>query len=197
MHWRQPGDWPSVLGQHDLPTLADLGDQGRQPLSRFPDACGSHAMDCATSSTIEQVCSGPLSHRATLIPMATRPEPGYMVSATLQDALVAVPPALHTLLSAYRRRLEEQYGPRLVKLTLFGSYARGEAHADSDVDVAVVLDCIEGMPDRILPMEIAGELTIEHALVITPIVMSKDEMAFLRQREDLLAENLDREGIPI
>ncbi len=34
-------------------------------------------------------------------------------------------------------------------------------------------------------------------MAIAPIVLSKDEMAFLHQREDLLADNLDREGIPI
>jgi uncharacterized protein len=111
--------------------------------------------------------------------------------------LSAVPPAIQVLLSAYRRRLEEQYGPRLVHLMLFGSYARGEARADSDVDVTVVLDRIENPSERMLPMQIAGDLTVEYGLAIAPIVLSKDEMAFLHQREDLLAENLDREGIPI
>lgn len=108
-----------------------------------------------------------------------------------------MPPALQVLLSAYRRRLDEQYGPRLMQLILFGSYARGEARADSDVDVAVVLDRIERPSERMLPMEIAGDLTVEHGLALAPIVLSKDEMAFLHQREDLLAENLEREGIPI
>jgi predicted nucleotidyltransferase len=82
-------------------------------------------------------------------------------------------------------------------MTLFGSYARGQARADSDVDVAVVLDRIEDISERILPMEIAGDLIVEQGLVITPIVLSKDEMAFLRKREDLLADNLEREGISI
>lgn len=100
-------------------------------------------------------------------------------------------------LAAYRRRLEDQLGPRLVGLTLFGSYARGEARHDSDVDVAVVLDRIERLADRTLPMEIAGDLTVEHGLAITPIVLSRAEVALLREREDLLAENLDRDGIPI
>jgi uncharacterized protein len=111
--------------------------------------------------------------------------------------LFAVSPTIQTLLSAYRRRLEEQCGKHLVQLTLFGSYARGEARADSDVDVAVVLDRIERLSERTLPMKIAGDLTVEYGLVIAPIVLSKDEMAFLHQREDLLAENLDHEGIPI
>jgi hypothetical protein len=111
--------------------------------------------------------------------------------------LPLVNPALQALLAAYRRLLEEHLGDRLVKLTLFGSYARGDARAESDVDVAVVLDRIERQAERILPMELAGDLVISHGVVITPLVMSVSELELLHQREDLLAENLDREGIAI
>lgn len=37
------------------------------------------------------------------------------------------------------RRLRKRFGPRFVRLILFGSRARGDARPDSDVDVAVVL----------------------------------------------------------
>jgi predicted nucleotidyltransferase len=113
------------------------------------------------------------------------------------SALHPINPAVQNLLTAYRRRLEEQLGHRLVQLKLFGSYARGEARSDSDVDVAVVLDRIERASERMLPMEIAGDLMVEHGLVLMPLVLSVNELDFLRQREDLLAENLDREGIPV
>lgn len=118
-------------------------------------------------------------------------------SGTLAGALSALPPAIRTLLAAYRGRLEESLGARLVELRLFGSYARGEARAESDVDVAVVLDRIDGLEERTLPMEIAGELTVDYGLVIAPIVLSRAELSFLHAREDLLAENLDREGIAV
>ncbi len=39
-----------------------------------------------------------------------------------------------------RRRLEALYGDRLAHVVLYGSQARGEADADSDVDVLVVLE---------------------------------------------------------
>jgi predicted nucleotidyltransferase len=38
------------------------------------------------------------------------------------------------------RRLKDAYGDRLREVVLFGSWARGEAHEESDVDLLVVLD---------------------------------------------------------
>ncbi|HTU85763.1 MAG TPA: nucleotidyltransferase domain-containing protein [Solirubrobacteraceae bacterium] len=38
------------------------------------------------------------------------------------------------------RRLAEVYGDRLRQVVLFGSWARGQAHEESDVDLLVVLD---------------------------------------------------------
>jgi len=101
---------------------------------------------------------------------AVLPSPGWSDSGWLGSAVPPVNPGIQVVLAAYRRVLEEHFGERLVQLTLFGSYARGEAHADSDVDVAVVLDRIERPSDRMLPMELAGELTISHNFVITPLI---------------------------
>ena len=46
---------------------------------------------------------------------------------------------LDSILREFRRRLEEIYGPRLLRLVLFGSQARGAADPDSDIDVLIVL----------------------------------------------------------
>ena len=44
------------------------------------------------------------------------------------------------LLQEIKRRLEQAHGGRLRGVVLYGSEARGEAGADSDVDVLVLLD---------------------------------------------------------
>jgi uncharacterized protein len=106
-------------------------------------------------------------------------------------------PALRALLTEFRERLTAKFGERLLEITLFGSYARGTAREDSDVDVAVVLDQVNSHAERTFPMELAGDLTLSHGLVIVPLVLSKQELAFLRKREELIAENLDREGIAV
>lgn len=43
------------------------------------------------------------------------------------------------ILREIRSRLERLYGDRLKRVVLFGSRARGDAHPDSDYDVAVFL----------------------------------------------------------
>ena len=44
------------------------------------------------------------------------------------------------VLARLRKALDEMYGNRLERVVLFGSRARGDAHAESDYDVAVFLN---------------------------------------------------------
>ena len=46
------------------------------------------------------------------------------------------------------RRLAEAYGGRLRQVVLFGSWARGQAHEESDVDLVVVLDDVRDRPSE-------------------------------------------------
>ena len=60
------------------------------------------------------------------------------MSATALDTL-SVRPSVQAALGEARAALERLYGDRLVKVILYGSHARGEAHEESDVDVLFVL----------------------------------------------------------
>jgi predicted nucleotidyltransferase len=53
--------------------------------------------------------------------------------------MVNLSPSTQNLLAQLRNHLQSLYGERLHKVMLFGSYARGEARPDSDIDVLVVL----------------------------------------------------------
>ncbi|MCK8492565.1 nucleotidyltransferase domain-containing protein [Spirosoma sp. RP8] len=50
------------------------------------------------------------------------------------------PDALHALSQEVKQALTELYGDRLNRVILYGSYARGDFHAESDVDYLVVLN---------------------------------------------------------
>jgi hypothetical protein len=43
------------------------------------------------------------------------------------------------ILARFRAALDEIYGDRLERVVLFGSRARGDAHSDSDYDIAVFI----------------------------------------------------------
>ncbi len=64
-----------------------------------------------------------------------------MTTGSALAAAIANDPVLVRL----RAALEQVYGPRLERVVLYGSRARGEARRDSDYDVAVFLNGAEGL----------------------------------------------------
>ena len=65
-------------------------------------------------------------------------------------------PAHDPILTRFRAALDELYGPRLERVMLYGSRARGDAREDSDYDVAVFL---RDMPDRIAELYRLADLS--------------------------------------
>jgi predicted nucleotidyltransferase len=48
-------------------------------------------------------------------------------------------PIIHQIAIEYKAQLQQLYGNELAELILFGSYARGDYHEESDLDFAVIL----------------------------------------------------------
>lgn len=88
------------------------------------------------------------------------------------------------------------FGARLRRVVLFGSYARGDANEDSDVDVLVVVD---GMTDLEIGTAAgeAGPVILRFGVPLSPLPMSTERLESLRQGERLLARVLDEEGVPL
>ncbi|MBI5886716.1 MAG: nucleotidyltransferase domain-containing protein [Deltaproteobacteria bacterium] len=100
---------------------------------------------------------------------------------------------IEDILHELKEGLEVLYGDRLVSVILYGSYARGEATADSDIDVAVVLkgEVAPGMEiDRML--DVTTDLSLEYNTLVGVIPVSVDA---LEKRNSPLLMNLRREGI--
>jgi uncharacterized protein len=102
---------------------------------------------------------------------------------------------LRRILSEIRESLEAFYGERLKGLYLFGSYARGEAEAESDIDVAVLL---EGEVEPYIEIERTGDaiaaLSLVHDTAISLMFISRE--SFEGDWTPLLA-NLRREGVAV
>lgn len=72
--------------------------------------------------------------------------------------------------------LRRLYGDRLRRVLLFGSWARGDAHPESDIDLLVVLDRVDSPWDELERMdEILDRHSVEHETVVS--VMPTSEAA--------------------
>lgn len=100
-----------------------------------------------------------------------------------------------TLLAELRARLDELYAGRIRALLLFGSYARDSARAESDLDVAVVLD---GFERSWLEIERTGpvvaDLSLRYGITISLVPIRKLDWELGRT---LLSRSLHREGVAV
>lgn len=95
-----------------------------------------------------------------------------------------------------KRRLEKEFGADLLDVRLFGSYARGEANEDSDVDVFVLLRTAD-WHERKLVLDVAGDLFAETDLLVSPTVFDLARWEEWRRQERLLVMDIERDGIRI
>lgn len=69
------------------------------------------------------------------------------------------------------------YGARLRKMILFGSWARGDAHPESDIDLLVVLDRVDSPWSELRNMEeILWRHSIENDTVVTALPVGEADL---------------------
>lgn len=84
--------------------------------------------------------------------------------------------SLHHLLKELRTGLSTVYGIRLKGLYLFGSHARNEAEAESDVDVLVVLDRVEQYGHEVsVTGVLISQLSLQFGVSISRVFISQQD----------------------
>jgi predicted nucleotidyltransferase len=99
----------------------------------------------------------------------------------------------HPMLRQLTRELKQRYGDRLKKVVLFGSHARGEATPDSDMDILVVLNDLDGIlkeARRLVPLE--AELNLKYDLLAMCFPMS---LADFENEHTPFLMNVHRDGV--
>ncbi len=98
------------------------------------------------------------------------------------------------LLSELKSRLHDLYGDRLRGLYLFGSHARGEAVAESDVDVLIVLDHVGRYSDEIeVTSEAVSSVSLKYGVSVSVVFASEQQW---HQDAALFFQNVREEAIP-
>ena len=99
------------------------------------------------------------------------------------------------LINQIKSYLIERYGDKIREIILYGSYARGEATKDSDIDLLVLID------DSINPSDVRRSLSdllfdilLEKRELISVIVLPK---TFFENYNYPFVINVRREGIKI
>jgi predicted nucleotidyltransferase len=112
---------------------------------------------------------------------------GLVDEGTAQRALAQRPePELPELGAAFdpreiargvARDLRRLYGERLRSVLLFGSWARGDAHPESDIDLLVVLDRVESVWDELRRMDpVLWRHSFDNDTVVTALAVAEDDV---------------------
>lgn len=105
---------------------------------------------------------------------------------------------MHTLVKKiakeYKAVLQDLYGNELAELILFGSYARGDAREESDVDFAIVLynPATRSVAELVKTAPIASRLSLKYGMIISslPVSLHKKQTS-----EQGVFRNIRKEGI--
>ena len=100
-----------------------------------------------------------------------------------------------SIVREFHRHLAALYGERLKGVYLYGSYARGDARDDSDIDVAVVLTGpVHHWKEGSRTSELASELSLRESCLLLPFFLTEDEH---RDGPDAIHRSIVREGVPV
>ena len=107
-----------------------------------------------------------------------------------------IPDAVVELIAAYRRLLEGRLGSRLLSLRLFGSFSRGDADVDSDVDVAVVVQALtESERSDAIDLAYAAWKLDTSKPTLSPLVWSEAEFEERLRTERRIVADILTEGV--
>lgn len=103
---------------------------------------------------------------------------------------------LKDLIRLYTEEIKKIYGEHLRKIVLYGSYARGDFTADSDIDIMILLD-LSDQDLKAYSRELSYmtyDFNMEHELDIKP--MAKSEAHFMKWVTNYpFYSNVNKEGV--
>jgi len=101
---------------------------------------------------------------------------------------------IRDILKEFREEVENLYESRLKSIILYGSWARGDATEDSDIDLLIVLEgkVIPGKEiDKMI--DIITEINLKHGVLISIYPVSEEDYFTINSP---LLINVRREGVP-
>lgn len=94
----------------------------------------------------------------------------------------------------FAEELRRRFGDGVLDVRLFGSFARGEAYEESDVDVAVVLERADRRT-RGEVIDIATDIGLPLELNLSPTIFDRETYERWRRQERPLVMDIERDGV--
>lgn len=103
---------------------------------------------------------------------------------------------IDTIVRRFCRDMEAVFPQDRIEAILFGSYARGDAQSDSDIDVLVLVDAPRStISEKNWKIgDLAGDYLLDYGVVVSPIVENRD---YYNSNADILPffRNIRTEGV--
>lgn len=102
---------------------------------------------------------------------------------------------MHDFLFEMYKKLREKFGDSIVKVILFGSYARGDYSAESDIDLLVVVKDDRDIEDDVRKI-IYSFIPVVGRLISVKIIKAEN-YAKMKEINYSFIQSVEREGIVI
>ena len=101
-----------------------------------------------------------------------------------------------TVIKGFKTSLGQVLGGQLIELKLFGSKARGDDRADSDMDVLVIV-ASEDWHIRDTVYDVATDVLLQMDVCISPKVISKSKFVQLCKEGTSFIHNVSKDAIAV
>ncbi|MFZ5470029.1 MAG: nucleotidyltransferase family protein [Myxococcota bacterium] len=106
-----------------------------------------------------------------------------------------IPAHVQGALRALKDRLAARFGQKFLEMRLFGSFARGEQHEESDVDVLLLFEEKPDLKEQDALFREVAEVDVAYRLWISPRVLSREKFQSMLADELQLALDIENERI--
>jgi len=115
---------------------------------------------------------------------------------SLETKLLDCRPEVQAAVVAFVRRVAADYSDKVLSITLYGSQARRDADAESDIDLFIVVQQ-DTLALRQALADLAWEVQFEHDVVISDVVRSAEQLTQMQAQWFPYYQSVDREGISL
>lgn len=109
-----------------------------------------------------------------------------------------MPDSIISILYGFTRQIKNMLGSNLSKVIVYGSYARGDYHENSDIDVMILTKLDEPEIKKITPSiyDMAYDIELEKGIHISIVIKNEEQFEYWVDTLPFY-RNVSREGVEI